>query len=96
MRKPNRKWVMIAGISAGYLSNKGPEQGPYIKLLSRQLFEVHPLCPPLFSMRFVFQRSGQSPFRSLNAIVAPTKICPFGVNTAIELKNVTTSDSNII
>ena len=88
---------MTAGSSAGYLPNKGLQQGPYTKLLSRQVFEVHPLCPPLFSsMRFVFQRSGQSPFRSLNAIVAPTKICPFAVNTTTQLKNMTKSDNNSI
>ena len=87
---------MIVGSSAGHLQNKGLAQAPYTRLLSQQVFEVHPLCPPLFfSVSFVFQ-SGQSSFRSLNAIVAPTKICPFGVNTTIELKNITTSDNNSI
>jgi len=88
---------MIFGSSTGYLPNKGLQRGPYTKLLSRQGFELHPLCPPLFfSVRFVFQRSGQSSFRSLNAMVAPTRICPFAVNTTTELKNMTKSENNSI
>ena len=35
-------------------------------------------------------------YRSLNAIVAQSKNCPFGVNTTTELKNITTSDNTAI
>jgi hypothetical protein len=35
-------------------------------------------------------------YRLFNALVAQSKACPFVVNTTIELKNITTSDSNDI
>jgi len=35
-------------------------------------------------------------YRSLHAILAQSKKCPFGVNTMIELKNITTYDNNDI
>ena len=35
-------------------------------------------------------------YRSLNAVVAQPKNCPFGVNTTIGLKNITISDNKDI
>jgi hypothetical protein len=34
--------------------------------------------------------TGEETYRTLNATLAQLKNCPFGVNTTIELKNITT------
>ena len=36
----------------------------------------------------------QMAYRSLNAILAQSKNCPFGVNTMIQLKNMTATSHN--
>jgi len=53
----------------------------------------------LFILHFKYTKISECnvrPYLALNAVVAQSKNCPFEVNTTIELKNVTTSDSKVI
>jgi len=48
----------------------------------------------MFIQRGVTVRAAVEQYRSLNAVMAQSNICLFGVNNTIELKNITTMCGN--